>query len=163
MKKYVFYDADETGFEEYDIRGEAYELLMQTCFRYSSVISLEYMDTNMESCKKMQKFEIDKPTNMAVRHQHHGHHWQTKYYKLCPELCSILLDVAGGIFEWIDGWGFKNPEDPVFYRSDGTIFFDSVIHEGICAIMPREDEDVRELLQAVTWCTGDDIRWYPTI
>ena len=154
MKKYVFYDTDIEGNEEYDIREEAYETLMRTCCQYSSTLSVGYWRSDLKVFQALQAFEIEKPQNILAEQAYYAPDRQMRYYKVCPELCDVLLKAAGGIFEWIDGWGFHNPEDPIFYRSDGTVFFTSVIHDGVCAIMPRDDEDVEQLLGAVAWHTG---------
>lgn len=36
---YYFFDTDSTGNEEYDIKGEEFSLLLNTCLKYSAVLS----------------------------------------------------------------------------------------------------------------------------
>lgn len=157
MEKYVFYDTDYEGNEEYDIRGEAYEQLIRICCQYSTVLYLKYMQPDLQAVDLLKSFEIEKPQNISEDPVIHLPYCDKRYYRVCPELCEVLLHVADGIFEWLSGWGFENPEDPTFYRSDGTVFFVSVVHNGFCALIPREDEDLGGLLQAVEWRTGDNI------
>ena len=155
MRKYVFYDTDIEGNEEYDIRGASYELLMRTCCRYSSVLYLKYLAPNMQVYDKLKEFEIEKPQNIPDDPGVYMPFCDKRYYRVCPELCDALLRTANGIFEWLDGWGFHNPDDPVFYRSDGTVFFASEIHEGVCVLAPKENEDVTEVLSSVEWVQED--------
>ena len=157
MKKYVFYDTDIDGNEEYDIRGEAYRKLISTCCRYSAVLYLKHTRPDLKAIGQLKDFEIIKPQNIPEDPERIGPYCDKRYYSVRPELCDVLLNIADGIFEWLNGWGFKNPDDPIFYRSDGTVFFTSSIHEGVCAMMPRENEDVEELLQAVKWLSGEDM------
>ena len=157
MKKYVYYDTDIDGNEEYDIRGESYEILIRTCCRYSAVLYLKCMKPDLSVAVCLKPFEIQRPQNVPNDDWNHLPYCEKHYYKVCPELCEILLHAAGGIFEWLNGWGFENPDDPTFYRSDGTVFFTSEIHEGVCELVPRPDEDVQALLQAVNWLSGQDI------
>lgn len=163
MRKYVFYDTDFYGTEERDIRGEEYEKLIRICCKYSSVLCLKYLDVSVQAYSNLMDFEITKPENILIGTSNDRGCFEKRYYKVCPQLCAALLNVADGMFEWLNGWGFKNPENPIFYRSDGTIFFMSEIHDGVCAIMPREDEDIDEVLYAIKWCTGDDIRSWPPV
>ncbi|MBE6625537.1 MAG: hypothetical protein E7622_07885 [Ruminococcaceae bacterium] len=69
------------------------------------------------------------------------------------------MKITDSIFKWIDGWGFKNPEDPCFYRDDGSAFFTSVIHEGVVKLTPRENEDVSKIISNPLWIPEiDDVR-----
>ena len=69
-----------------------------------------------------------------------------RYYRVCPEIKQWMLESVGGMFEWIDGWDYKNPEDPYFYREDGSVLFFSSIHDGELEVRYRDDEDVTGLL-----------------
>lgn len=84
-----------------------------------------------------------------------------RYYKACPEIKQWMLDAVGSIFEWIDGWGYKNPEDPYFYREDGSVLFFSSIHDLLLEVRYRDDEDVtRLLLTDALWSCKRRIRGY---
>ena len=144
MNKYFFYDTDIYENEEYDIRGQDYENLIRTCCRYSAVLYLKYLEPNLQLYDKLKKFEITKPQNIPDDPSRYSPYCKKRYYTVCPELCSILLSSANGIFEWTSMWYLKHPDDPIFYRNDGTAFFASDIHNGSCAIMPREDENIEE-------------------
>lgn len=153
---YVFYDTDMYyGHEEYDIRGEAYKTLMRTCCQFSSVLSLKFMHPNIAAISKLHPFEIRKPDNIPENEALQNCYWDIRYYRACPALCDILISIADGIFEWLHGWGFKNPDDPIFYRSDGSVFFGSEIHEGVCVFNPKYGENVDDLLACVDWLTDD--------
>jgi len=157
MNKYVFYDTDIDGNEEYDICGEAYKILMRTCCQYSAVLYLKCRQPNLTIANRLKLYEIKKPQNIPEDSGQYFPYCEKRYYRVCPEVCEILICAANGIFEWLDGWGFKNPDDPTFYRNDGTVFFVSEVHEGVCAIMPRPEENVEALLESVNWLSGRNI------
>ena len=73
-----------------------------------------------------------------------------------------MLDAVGGMFEWLDGWGYKNPEDPCFYRKDGSALFSSIIHEGELKLFYQDDEDITELLPKARWKFKNE-RIYPPL
>ena len=47
------------------------------------------------------------------------------------------------------GQGHKNPEDPIFYRADGSKFFLSVIHEGELELYVNDSEDISAILDSI--------------
>ena len=46
FKIYNFFDTDDMGFEEYDIVGKEYELLIKTCCKYCDVVSFTITNPN---------------------------------------------------------------------------------------------------------------------
>lgn len=156
MKIYAFYDTDIYGNEEYDIRGDSYEKLLRICCSNSSVLCLKFLFPDLIAADQLKAFEISKPKNITMI-SNSSCYCCVKFYRVCPELCDAMIGIAGGIFEWLCGWGFRNPDDPTFYRSDGTVFFVSEIHSGVCAIIPRKDECLEDILQVAPWLSGDDI------
>lgn len=44
-----------------------------------------------------------------------------------------------------------NPEDPTFFRSDASIFFHPVVHEGMALLCARDDEDVSTIVCRPGW------------
>ncbi len=156
---YRFYDTDIYGNEEYDIVGEEYENLLKTCCKYSSVLSLKFFNKNIPYYRELEQYKIKSKTHNIEIFKNIVKQEEVVYYKTSPELCELLLKITDGIFKWIDGWGFKNPEDPCFYRDDGSAFFTSVIHEGVVKLTPRENEDVSKIISNPLWIPEtDDVR-----
>lgn len=155
MDKYVFRDTDITGFEEYDIVGDDYKTLIDTCCKYCTVMSLYITDSKLNHLDELEKFRIPKNENIKFIYEHYGGnpaYWASvKYYRVCPELKELLLKISDSIFKWLNGWGYKNPDDPTFYRKDGSVFFTSTIHDGECILMPKENEDVTGILSNKNW------------
>lgn len=157
MKRYKFYDTDITGREDYDIIGEYYKELIQICCKYCTVFSLKFTDPRTCFMKELEKYRIPIDKNAVIAYAHYyrelsiEYQKEIRFYKITPALCELLLHISDSVFHWSFAYGYHNPEDPVFYRSDGSIFFDSVIHEGYCTLMPREDEDIRSILSKGNW------------
>ena len=167
MKKYMFTDCitpppeanvvsdSVSGSISCDICGKQYEDLIKLCCKYSSVFSIIVQVPAMNVVKELEKFRIERPENIEFNHNHYVTKENTepggRFYKVCPQLCEFLLDKADSIYEWINGWDFENPEDPTFYRKDGSVFFTSVIHEGEVFLLPRDDEDVSIVINNDYW------------
>ncbi|MBR6801021.1 MAG: hypothetical protein IKM61_04650 [Eubacteriaceae bacterium] len=155
--KYVFTDTDESGFEEYDIEKDEYLSLLKICFRYSSTVSFRIWNEEVTALQSLAKFRIP-PTEKCV--EAYSHYYKSldhmalkeiRHYILSDEVKNYVLSVTDSIFGWINGWGYHNPEDICFYRHDGSIFFSSVIHDGICCLDVGEDEDADEILKNKLW------------
>ena len=147
------YDKDE----HFDIIGEDYRRLIRTCCRYSAYFSVIVWNDEISGAKELEKFRIPAPPTITYE-QMRGYFDgvysldAVRYYKVTDELCELLLSMADAILEWLNGWGFQNPENPVFYREDGSVFFASVIHDGECMLDPREDEE--DAVSAIVQCDG---------
>ena len=171
MSAYYFYDTDPCGygFEEYDIAGEDFKELIETCCRYCETLSLLILEEKAKVAeKRLEPYRIPKPEAITCdpyAHYGWGELTGVRYYRTCPELCALLPQIADHIFRWRSGWRCHNPEDPVFYRSDGSMFFFSIIHDGECMLMPREGEDVSHVVSKEHWLTEDNrhmdelVRW----
>ena len=74
-----------------------------------------------------------------------------RYYTVCAEMCE-LLKKENNIFSWF--WEEKTPfhfENLTFYRNDGTIFFESITHEGECYLYAKDTEDVSRIVSNEHW------------
>ena len=157
MKVYEFCDWSLTDDEDYDIVGAAYEHLIKRCCDICDVVS--FIIERPEICSEkiqenLSEFSIPHPENISYRFRHYGERSNNDqelgvhYYRSCPELCQLLQISALSIFDWI---GHTYPEDITFYRSDGSIFFTSITHEGLLFLVPRENEDVSDILAMGNW------------
>lgn len=162
-KTYYFYDTDPTGHAEYDIAGRDFAELIEVCCRYCETLSFLVWGAEGKAAEKLEPYRIPKPDAITYAHREtyrvgsldgrSNVYPETRYYRVCPELCAVLPQIADHIFQWLDGWGYHNPEDPVFYRSDGSVFFSSVIHDGKCILTPRGGEDVSRVISKGHWLT----------
>lgn len=166
MKQIYFYDWDPYTNEEFDLCGDAYKVLIDFCFAYSKTISfLGDYDYTIPSWLK--NYEIDQPKEITVSFFELGmgkvnrEELNLHFYRTCPEIHNWMLTSAKGIFEWLDGWGFHNPENPIFYREDGSVVFCSVVHDGELCLQYREDEDVSNVLSSAPWRFEKIITYYP--
>ncbi len=153
---YKFFDTDDTGFMEYDISGATYRNFLDECFQYCSTISFYLWNENVSIPKDLDKYRIENLPQTKIVYSHYNsslqdHSGKIYSYKLSPELYNFLTSRVESLFQWICGWGYNNPDDPAFYRADGTVFFSSIIHEGECSLFPRREEDVTKILEQKGW------------
>ncbi len=158
MSMFVFYDTDCNGEEEYDIFGEEYRTLIKACCKYCNTLSLRITHPDTSFVNELEKFATNKTNeNISVYQHYFGTDmdaqclYEIRYYKICEELERTLLSISDSVFKWIYGWGQTNPEDPVFYRHDGSVFFYSIVHEGKCALIPQANENVEQIISNNHW------------
>ena len=165
MLKYEFYDYDWDGKNEYsfDITGEDYKNLIDVCCKYSSVVSFIFFkrNKNINLSQELEPYRITCPDSITHTFDHYKYYNLVKndeirYYRVCAEVQCILVHYAESIFEWIQGWDFNNPEDPTFYRNDGSVFFTSTIHEGELSLTPRENENVSNIISLDGWSQSEN-------
>lgn len=161
MDYYRFYDTDLYGIEEYDIIGEEYRRLIETCCKYSTVLALSMVNFGEEIIHfdELDKFKIRSVRHIIKINRAEVLNKEIVYYRVCPELCKILVNYVDSIFKWVHTSEFSNPEDLTFFREDGTVFFSSCIHEGVLTLCPQ-NEDVSEILKNPLWINSkNDERW----
>ena len=157
MKNYVFYDSDPSGREEFDISGQQYLDLMNCCFSYAVSFSLILSPCFKDDIQHWNKYRIDVEPDVVRLYSHYGtaspespdkiKDYEIRHYRLCPELCDMILSRTDSIFKWLCGWGYNNPDDPCFFREDGSVLFSSIIHEGECRLSLRDGENPPEFLK----------------
>lgn len=146
MNGYVFYD--EYDGKELDLKDEDYIDLIKRCCESCKTVSFRIKKPDAKTALALEKFQINKPENVRFSFSriYSNDELGIRYYKVCPALCDLLINSARSIFEWKDGWDYENPENPTFYRDDGSVFLFSVIHEGEVYLFPNEDEDVDDII-----------------
>lgn len=150
---YEFSDTDETGNEEYNLDGEEYRTLIEKCGEYCTVFSLIVTNEKSQLLEKLHRLEIPKNENITYEFEHYKNcNLKIKYYMVCRESMGEILSNTKGIFCFINGWGYSNPEDLTFYRKDGSVFFTSTVHEGECKLFVDDTkEDVSQILSSGVW------------
>ena len=159
-KRYLFVDEipgeDELG---NDIVGEEYRALIRTCCTYGAFMSLLYYAPNPRVAALLAPFEVERqsyfkafPPEDYLREQKYA----LRFYRICPELCETILSISDHIFEWFHIES-DLPDDPVFYREDGSVFFYCEIHEGYLKLFPTESEDVSNIISNPAWKCYNDV------
>lgn len=160
---WVFYDTNVYGDcnDEYDISGEEYEKLLEVCFKYCDTLMLKVVRNNLKNIERFEAYRTVKPAGVDEKRLQSittcGDRFlkdQFRFYKLCPGLFELMKETSNSIFGWTECWN-NNPDDPVFIRADGSIFFDSTTHEGELELFPRDEEDVAEIISNKLWLPGD--------
>lgn len=160
MSEYIFNDCNEEPYTEYGIDGDSFHDLLRVCARYCPVMSVAVLPTDEEVLSVIRQFLLDEKDvplyqqekKMAGYLVIHGTKLYEQYYRVCPGLLNELANIASDdLFTMLHGWGYTNPEDPTFYRADGSIFFESVVHEGACYLHARKDEDVDMIIRNPGW------------
>lgn len=161
MKIYKFYDSDITGQAEYDISGEQYHRLLQSCFQYCATVSVIVSLNCLERIRTWEAYRIPVTPEVEKVYSHYGlptdgstsktDFYEIRHYILTPQMKRMLQDYTTSLFQWTYAWGYNNPDDISFYRSDGSVFFSSLIHEGECTLFLNEKEDLREVISQGAW------------
>lgn len=164
MSVYKFFDTDVFGKEEYDISGKHYLMLLMTCFKYSATVSVIISPEYVDDIQEWEVYRIPITANVQKAYRHYGNvskekpnyigEYEIRHYLLNDKLQRLIISHTDSIFKWICGWGNNNPNDLVFFRLDGSVFFSSVVHEGECTLFPTKDEDISDVLNQGFWEVG---------
>lgn len=126
-----------------DIKGDDYIELINSCFSYSYYFSLVYKSNSLKL------LQLDR----FLYRSFYSDCWPgtistsdggiVKIYLCNEDSKKELLSISDSIFSWNSCFGNQLPEDMAFYRKDGTVFFESIVHEGECLIFNNSNEAVR--------------------
>lgn len=123
------------------IRASAFLELLRVCCKNSAYFSLLHY---------VQQSEEKLP--LPIYRKAFLPHTLCKCFYSCNEkTVSLLHSIEDDLFEWVRFDEPVKPENLTFYRQDGTVFFWSETHEGVCAMFPRGREDVSVLLAQGGW------------
>ena len=153
--------------DEYDISGKEYEKLLEVCFKYCNTLMLKFESNDAKNVERFEKHRTSQPKGFDGRRAQlftlfagcENPKEQFRFYKLCPELLELMKETSNSIFGWVYDW-YSTPDDPVFIRSDGSIFFNSITHEGKITLFPRDGEDVSEIISNELWLPSNRQNWF---
>lgn len=134
-----------------DICGEDYIELLTTCFQYSKYFSLTYLD-RARDIPELDPFLV----YSAYTHSWPGTRWTSEIGRFCVYRCTeetfqFLCNYVDSVLSWDAHFEHETPEDLAFYRSDKTLFFESVSHEGVCYLWNRPEENVFSVVSKNEW------------
>ena len=145
VEMYYFLDWNDEKNLELTISGLDYTELIDTCFKYSTHISFSLRFLRRGGIR----FESPEPYAKPLKASLSASCGDTVILPCSEKTRQYLLNRTDNLFKWMD-W-YKNPEDLTFYRADGSIFFWSLIHEGVCCLINRPDEDVSGVVGKPDW------------
>ena len=151
-----FFDYDDATGSDIIIEGKAFQVLLDLCFRYSKYVSFLTTEADFKKYPNLKSFLVDEKNMLFEvynKHLRYSENASVSFFYCTKECQNVIFGISKDLWAFIHGWGFSNPEDPTFYRSDGSVFFSSQIHEGHAAFYPREDEDISAFFKAVDFHT----------
>lgn len=161
MLIYKFFDSDITGQAEFDISGKQYQHLLQSCFQYCTTVSVIVSLNCLDRINPWEPYRIPISPIVQKVYSHYGlpidgstsktDSYEVRHYVLASQMKRMLQDHTSSLFQWTYAWGHNNPDDIAFYRSDGSVFFSSLIHEGECTLYLKENEDLRDVIAQGNW------------
>ena len=158
---YYFVDYDDYTSQDLTINGKDYNDLITTCFDYCEEFSLSFVSVqSIESLN--EQFLPYKIENLPITD---GIRNVKAYYKCNDKNKEALLTICKDFFDWVSHRGRYLPEDLMFYRNDSSIFLWSETHEGVCAILNRENENISKIIENKGWIAyspGDSNLLLPT-
>lgn len=153
MKQYTYYTRDYySNSGTYLMSKDHFYTLMQHSFHYGCYLSLVIHDPDHPVVQELQKWNIQ-CVPFSLKDLTYPD--RRRVYTACDDVFKILQPE-------FENW--RNPsctvriphqEDVAFLRKDGSIFFDSIFHEGEYSIYPQENEPVGEILQYGHWLLID--------
>lgn len=147
--RYLFYATDYfTNLGEYDFTPEHYCALLKCCVQYSWCFSLEFNGEKPRFAKELAVWQIKNPN---FPYQGENQPENRKYYRVCAESAAFLVQIANSFFDFDYHRNNQYPEDPIFYRKDGTPFLNVIAHEGECNLYPFPGEEVSDVLAFGHW------------
>ncbi len=151
MKKYVFYDTDITGHEEYDIKNEDYRNLIRFCSDRCLYFSLLKTVPEDPVSLALAKYAISRPY-VCPEPQKRYTYLQSEFQPydifnpVCDDSISIVMQL-NSVFSYFWDGKCACAQDLTFYRSDGSILFSSITHEGNCTLYLTKQEEKEWVLR----------------
>lgn len=148
--------------ENHEVEGLDYLNLIRCCTQYCTHFSLVFWRSQLFGRYQLPVVPyLCKATQWRQTPAQGCYEEHFKCYYQCTEdAITYLYRRVNNLFDWVRAWedeGLKtdNPEDITFYREDGSVFFQSITHEGDCWLFPREGEFVEDIISRPGWKKAD--------
>ena len=138
---YIFTDWDDIKGVEYDISGQDFRNLVEVCFSKCAFVSFKKNNgSNAIPQKAVPRDGLTLKNPKAVA------------YQCTNTLKEYILAHQKAMFDWtVLSENSDRLEDMTFCRKDGSIFFWSETHEGICALLPNGSDEVASIVNRDGW------------
>lgn len=149
MAHFTYYLRDYfTNSGYFPLSGTHYTQLLQCCFKHSSFVSFRHVNSAHPSVSHLEKWEVKSDDIVFDISDDAG---KRSMYVACNDLHHAMLMWCDDLFSLHAYGEHPLPEDPIFFRKDGSVFFSSIIHEGECSLYPRTGESVEDVLSWGHW------------
>lgn len=150
MKQYSFFSRDYFNNSGYfPISEEHYLSVLQHCFRYGKYLSLIVYRDNSPFVEELEQWSVPPFQTECLNHQD-----MRRFYVACAQVQKIIS--AYNLLDYDEIFRENYPEDPVFFRADGSVFFECIVHEGEYHFYPQGDEDIANILKFGHWMPMDE-------
>lgn len=171
MNVYKFYNPSLFGYQDFPIQGSLFNELLDLCSQYCCTLSLQFYSRDVRLYEAFLNYRIPKPKEIPFTGKgdegdfydecsESGSTPEIMYFRVCSKILRLMHMVSDNLFEWcapVDYFGHNNPENPTFYREDGSVFFTAITHEEECSLMPRCYENVSHILNSAPWVIAGEL------
>ena len=150
MKQYTFFSRDffnNSG--DFPISEEHYSSLLQHCFRYGKFLSLIVCRDNSPIVEELEQWRVPPFQTERLNQQD-----MRRFYVACAQVQKIISSY--NLLDYDEMLRENYPEDLVFVRADGSIFFECIVHEGEYHFYPRDEENIADVLKFGHWMPMDE-------
>lgn len=153
MKQYTFFARDYySNSGNFSISGVHYSALLQHCFQYSYYFSLVVYNMSSPLVKSLEKCRV---AEIPPFLENFSHDHRRIFYFACEESYKIISSNSENLLN--DSiQQINSTEDPLFFREDGTLFFEAICHEGEYSLFLQAEENVDDVLKFGHWLAIDD-------
>lgn len=127
-----------------------YAVLLACCFRNASYFSLVAKSDPSPILQELSPWETAAPRIGTSQED------ALSYFQVCDQTFVILSSRVQSLFDFDACLNHLYPEDLTFYRSDGSVFMDSIAHEGECTLYIQPGEDIADVLAFGNWLPLDE-------
>lgn len=131
---------------DYNISGDHYVQLLEICFRYSVFFTVKGGSAQLINDLKNWEYPERKCVPIIG----------CAYYYSNKNTRAILLAHSTSLFAEEDCTMGAHIRDLTFYREDGSIFMETISHEGECSIFSGDEEDISDILAYDHWLPIND-------
>ena len=157
---YLFFDHDGRG-DEIPCADYDFELLLNICFQYSEYVSFIVEESDFARYPELISYTVNEERDQLLEaynmHVRYSRESAVSFFYCSEEFKKLILSISKDLWSFIHAWGFANPEDPTFYRRDGSVFFSAIVHEGEAVLYPRKSEDISAFLDRIQWYENSEL------
>lgn len=157
MSVFYFDDCDPINEDlAKDICGKDFIDLINYSMRYCTYFSVDFhikykIDNKLRpQLRRSEVFDLslfhksrEQNCHLIPPQQEYSRH----YYWLNNDTSELIVQLQDSLFNWELYSKYKMPENITFYRSDGSVFFTSITHEGFAYLYLNANEDMNHIVK----------------